>query len=211
MPQDTSWPTRQNPRLPEYDYAQQGGYFVTICTHERCCTLASVADGQVRLTRQGEIAADCWNGMPKHYPFVQLDAFVIMPNHVHGVLFFNGDLETAGTGRARHASPLQTPDAMEGLERSGFPISASLSTVVGSFKSAVSRLASGLSVVSGAPVWQRGFYEHVIRAEEPLNRIRNYVLSNPARWASDPDNPQSDGRRNGDPWSEALAFSNEGS
>jgi REP element-mobilizing transposase RayT len=106
-----------------------------------------------------------------------------MPNHMHGILFLHGERPSAGTVGATHASPLRAPVRPSG------PAAASLSAIVGAFKAASTRLINRQRGSAGAPVWQRGFYEHVIRNEADLHRIRRYIEENPLRWAEDEENP----------------------
>ena len=96
---------RKLTRLSGYDYSQPGAYFVTVCTRERQCILGSVADGDVQWSQSGTIVWECWNELPGHYPHVELDAFIIMPNHVHGILAAN-QCVAATTGNSRLAKEL---------------------------------------------------------------------------------------------------------
>jgi REP element-mobilizing transposase RayT len=164
---------RQSIRLLRYDYTQAGAYFVTICTHNRECLFGEVnAQGEMMINDLGRLVERCWNNIPSHFPNIALDTFVVMPNHVHGIIVIN-------TG-ATHASPLQ--------RRSG-PLQHSIGAMVGSFKSAATRHINQHRQISCTPVWQRNYYEHIIRNEESLNRIRQYIIDNPARWAFDDENP----------------------
>jgi putative transposase len=163
-------------RLKDYDYAQAGAYFVTIVTRDRACLFGDVVDADMRLNRYGEIARTDWQAIPKHFPDVALDIFLVMPNHVHGIISINGG--------ARHAVPLPSP-----FERFGKPVSGSIPTIVRSFKSIVTKDINELRHTPGASIWQRNYFEHVIRDEESLNRIRQYILDNPARWEFDRENP----------------------
>lgn len=145
-------------------------YFVTICTHEKKCLLGRVAGSRVEPSRLGQVAAECWLRIPEHFPRVQLDAFVVMPNHLHGVLVLHRDWKTM---RAQHAAPLR---------RAGVPAvkvaPASLAAIVRSFKSAVTRRARQQPGFAG-PIWQRNYYEHIIRNGEDLCEIRRYIWENP--------------------------------
>jgi putative transposase len=138
-------------RLRGHDY-REGAYFVTACTHRRRLLFTDR-----RLT---DAVESCWNAIPEHFA-ARLDVFVVMPNHVHGVLW----LERAG-----HARPLQV--------------------VVGSFKSAATRAVNLLRGTPGERVWQRGYYERVVRDESELEALREYVVGNPAAWEADPENPR---------------------
>ena len=180
-------------RLRGYDYAMPGAYFVTICTWDRLCLFGEIADDAVRLSAAGEIAAACWCEIPTHFPDVELDASVMMPNHVHGIINIVG---------ATHASPLpvrQTPHGSHLPSRGPRPYS--VGAVVGSFKSATTRRVRGIMNAVQAvhalpisskcrqPIWQRNYYEHIVRDEATLTRLRQYIADNPARWAQDDENP----------------------
>ena len=127
----------------------------------------------MRLNDVGEVARSMWEEIPAHFAQVETDAWVVMPNHVHGVLVI------ASVG-ATHASPLQRPAG---------PRKRSVGAIVGSYKSAVSRRVNAMYRTPGASLWQRNYYEHVIRDEAALGRIRQYIADNPARWSEDPENP----------------------
>jgi REP element-mobilizing transposase RayT len=168
-------------RLPEYDYAGPGAYFVTICTHERRVLFGAMVDREMRLSPPGEIVLDCWNAIPDHFAHVALDAFVVMPNHVHGILLFR---DHQRRGMACHA-PTTTVK-----RRFSKPPAGALSAVLGSFKSASTRGINRLRGIPGAPIWQRNYHEHVIRNETDLDAIRQYVVDNPLRWHLDEENPE---------------------
>ncbi len=182
MPYDHERHHRRSIRLRGYDYRQEGAYFVTIVTQDRACPFGQVVNRDMGLNEHGEIAMECWQNIPAHFPNVELDEFIIMPNHVHGILVItNNDATDVG---ATHASPL--PKSPHG------PQSASVGAVVGSYKSAVTKRFNARRHTPGAAVWQRNYYEHIIRDDESLGRIRQYILDNPARWATDRENPHVD-------------------
>jgi putative transposase len=158
---------RKSIRLRNYDYTQAGAYFVTVCTHDAVCMLGAVVDGKVVLSNAGRIVERCWDNLPYHYPHVQLDAFVIMPNHVHGIIIL---MDYVGAG----LKPAPT-----GLRRHGVP------EIVRAFKTFSSRSINQLRHTPGTPVWQRNYYEHVVHNEDDLREIRRYIDDNPARWAED--------------------------
>ena len=172
---------RRSIRLQGYDYTQPGAYFVTICTHNRAALFGRVVDGDTVLNECGRIVWECWREIPDHFPHVALDAFVAMPNHVHGIIWIVDDVG------ATHASPLPD-DGPRG------PTSGSLGAVVGSFKSAVTRRINARRGTPGAPVWQRNYYEHIIRNEGALHAIRRYIIENPVRWRLDRYNPHATGQ-----------------
>jgi len=167
---------RRSIRLHGYDYTQVGAYFVTVVTKNRACLFGEVVDGGVRLSSFGEITCACWRAIPEHFSNVMPDEFVVMPNHLHGIIFINVG--------ARHAVPLP------GLsKRFGKPLAGSLPIIVGSFKAAVTKQINQLRLNTGAPVWQRNYYEHIVRSENELIRIREYIANNPLQWEIDWENP----------------------
>lgn len=169
-------PNRRSIRLKGYDYSQAGAYFVTICTQDRVYLFGEVVDGEMRLNEWGEIVRQCWFDIPAHFPKAALDEFVVMPNHIHGIIV----LVDSPVG-ATHASPL--PTQPRGPQRQ------SIASIVGSYKSAVAKRINQQRGTPGAPVWQRNYYEHIIRNDESLNRIRQYIAENPLRWEVDRENP----------------------
>jgi len=171
---------RRSIRLPEYDYAQPGAYFVTIVTHGREPLFGGVVDGRVVLSKWREIIEKEWQRTAVLRPYVCLDAFVVMPNHVHAILWIVNDADIAPAGAQRRCAPTTTRVNVE---------PASLGAIVRSFKSVCARRINALRGTPGAPVWQRNYWERVIRDERECNRIRAYVESNPARWETDPENP----------------------
>ena len=176
---------RRSIRLKNYDYAQAGAYFVTIVTHGRKCLFGEVGGGLMRLNDAGRMVWEVWDSFPNHYPDVQCDTFTIMPNHFHGVVVLVG----AGP-RARPGSNGQP----QGVAPTRNAAKMSLSDVVHRFKTLTTRrYIEGVKRFSWASfatrLWQRNYFEHVIRNDESLNRIRQYILDNPARWEFDRENP----------------------
>jgi REP element-mobilizing transposase RayT len=182
---------RRSIRLRGYDYSREGAYFVTICAQEHLCLFGEVVDGEMRLNDAGRIAKQCWLAIPDHFPHAQLDAFVVMPNHVHGIIVIVGARHHMDVG-ARHAVPLQ--------EQFGRPVPGSIPTIIRSVKSATTKRINEIRNAPGTLIWQRNYYEHIIRDEESLNRIREYILSNPLRWHLDRENPERLGDDEFDKW-----------
>ena len=183
---------RRSIRLKGYDYTRAGAYFVTICTKDRACLFGDVSDGVMRLNQMGQIVWQCWLAIPDHFPHVLLDEFVVMPNHVHGIIVIMathivGARHAVG---ATHASPLQNDDTPT---RPRGPQRQSVASIVGSFKSAATKRINEQRGTPGAPVWQRNYYEHIIRDDESLNRIRQYIAENPLHWYLDRENPNAIG------------------
>ena len=158
---------RRSIRLQNYDYAQAGAYFVTICTQHRACVLGDVVDGQMQLSELGQIAAEGWQWLAQQYDEVQLDEWVIMPNHLHGILVLSDD---DGRGGSR---------AAQGLPRKP------LGQLVGAFKTVTTKRINALCSTPAALFWQRNYHEHVIRNELDLMRLREYVTNNPMQWVLD--------------------------
>ncbi len=171
---------RRSIRLLGFDYRQPGVYFITVCTRDRSCLLGNVVEGRMRLSEAGRLAQDVWDGLPSHYPHVRMDAFIIMPNHVHGIVFLVG----AGLNVRAGLKPAPT-----GANMGADTVRHGLPEVVRAFKTFSARRMNALLGAVGGPFWQRNYYEHVIRNEAALNRIRQYIVDNPARWHEDPENP----------------------
>lgn len=174
---------RRSIRLKGYDYTQPGAYFVTICTHERTCLFGEVVDGVMVLNAWGEIVREEWFRTARLRPYVVLheDEFVVMPNHVHGIIWI---VDAVGANRrfaptTRVAPTRGTPTPPAG------PDAGSLGAIIGQFKSAVTKHINAHRGTPGAPVWQRNYYEHIIRNEQALNAIRRYIAENPLRWHLD--------------------------
>ncbi len=168
-------PQRRSPRLKDYDYTQSGAYFVTLCTHQRHHHFGHIThDGMMVLSSEGQIAYDYWLTIPDHFPTVELDAFVVMPNHVHGILV----LADRHGGVGGHSSAVSLREAF------ARPVHGSLSTIMRSYKSIVTRTIHATTGGNDI-IWQGRFHDHIIRNEVDLNAIRQYILTNPARWPQD--------------------------
>ncbi|MBK9924982.1 MAG: transposase [Anaerolineales bacterium] len=165
---------RRSIRLKGFDYAQSGGYFITIVTYHRDLLFGEVVNKEMRLNEFGKIADECWRAIPEHFPNVELGAFVIMPKHVHGIVVINND----GRGTIYRA-PTQ--------EQFQKPVKGSIPTIIRTFKSAVTRLIGREHNATG--IWQKNYYEHIIRNHEDWDRIHQYIKSNPSMWAEDEENP----------------------
>ena len=150
-------PRRKSMRLHDFNYATPSAYYVTICVEDRQCIFGTISEGAVVPSDRGTIAIECWREIPHKYPAIALDAYVVMPNHVHGVLLF--------------------PDAGQALPNLG--------QVVNWYKALVCKSVRRMSSSSRAVIWQRNYYDHVVRDEQDLDRIRQYILYNPGRWEED--------------------------
>jgi REP-associated tyrosine transposase len=163
-------PQRRSLRLRDYDYASDGAYFITICTHLRSCLFGSVVDGEMDLNAAGQSIHDAWDELA-NLPGVELDLMVVMPNHLHGIVVLPGtDGDRQGSSRVTLSSVVQrfksetTVRYIRGVKQDGWP-----------------RFSKTL--------WQRNYYEHVIRDDDDLIRIQEYILTNPLSWYLDRENP----------------------
>lgn len=162
-------------RLPDYDYSQSGGYYVTICTHQKAQFLSHIVDGAIKLSDVGQVVLNIWLGLPNHYYHLQLGDFVIMPNHIHAILILIDDeIALADTVGADLSSAPTKP-----LKRHN------ISEMIRAFKSYSTLGAKELLEVDTIKLWQRGFYDHIIRNEDDHLRIRQYIHDNPLKWESD--------------------------
>jgi putative transposase len=164
---------RRSLRLSGYDYSQVGAYFITIGVKCRQCLLGSILNNQTQLNPYGKIAEYSWNWLSQAYQYVELDEWVIMPNHFHGIIIIlencRGGSRTAPTGESKRKP---------------------LGRLIGVFKTISTKQINFIRKTRGVPFWQRNFYEHVIRDDHSLNRIREYIVTNPLRWHMDRENPQ---------------------
>lgn len=167
---------RRSIRIPEYDYSQEGMYYVTICTWNRECIFGKVENSGMKLSPIGEIIYHEWYNIPNHFKNIELDTFIIMPNHLHGIIIVGASLVGA----------LDNPITQN--TRAGTSPAPTLGAIIGSFKSlCVYRCRNKRVDIS--KLWQRNYFEHIIRNEDELNRIREYIIYNPSRWMEDEDNP----------------------
>ena len=181
---------RRSIRLKGYDYSLAGAYFVTISTQDRVCVFGDVVAGVMRLNEAGQMVSTMWDALPSWFPGVGLDAFVVMPNHIHGIMVFATRVSVgAPLVGAQDVTPNRTTD-----NRATTRVAPTLGDVVGAYKSRVTVEYTRGVKTKGWPafrrrLWQRNFYEHIIRNEASLSRIRQYILDNPARWTFDRENP----------------------
>jgi putative transposase len=166
-------------RLPDRDYRQPGAYFITICTKQRAPTFGAVVSGTVHLSPEGEIAQGLWLAIPRHFPNARLDTFVVMPDHVHGIIVINerADVDTVDVDTVDVDSA--DPDNV-GAQHAA-PLRGSLGAIVRAFKSAATKRINEIRGTPGKPVWQRNYYDRIVRDDRELHRVRRYILSNPNR------------------------------
>jgi putative transposase len=173
---------RRSIRLKEYDYSQSGAYFVTICAHDRRCIFGKIADGQMALNDAGRMIDAEWQKLKTRFPLVRLDEYVIMPNHFHVIITLNPKIVGAGS-----SCPDETPEMACNSGREDR--APTLGDVVGYFKYQTTRQINAARDVDIQKIWQRNYYERVIRNEDELNEIRQYIMDNPAKWDTDEENP----------------------
>ncbi len=185
---------RRTIRLINYDYRQNGAYFVTVCSWNKECLFGDIVDGKMRLNEFGQIVEKEWLHTPIVRPYVELDEFVIMPNHFHGIIVLSDNVGATRRvaqkranghlpGRGRFTeSPLQ--------ERIAGAPSGSIGAIIGQFKSIITKCVNQIRNTPGAPVWQRNYYEHIIRNENELSEISEYIFNNPLKWELDNENPE---------------------
>ena len=166
-------------RLQNWDYSNNGLYFVTICSANRELYFGDIVNGEMQLSEIGRMANKFWKKIPNHFPFVELDEFVIMPNHVHGIITIN----KSASVETRHALSLPTePNETIGQLRFQNQGKGSLSAIIGSYKSVLTKNARKIHADFA---WQSRFHDHIIRNDESLQRIRDYIINNALRWRED--------------------------
>ncbi len=181
MPFDPYRHHRKSIRLRRYDYRQAGVYFITICTYERQCLFGEIANGAMCSNVYGRIVSEEWGGLSVHFPNLTTDISVLMPNHFHGILTIETPEDATCLGTASRAPT----EAVAPQRQFGCPVSGSIPTVVGAFKAGVTRRINEERQTPGGVVWQRGFYDRIVRSETMLNAIRVYIINNPSNWTED--------------------------
>lgn len=168
----------ESARLRDWDYGSRGSYFVTICTRNRRCVFGRVVDGQMELSEIGKIASCELEDIPRHYDNVSVDEHVVMPNHVHAIIVIDGDHTFSLSPRAREVSSYRTTFS---------PAAGSLSAIIRSFKAGVTLRCRERGLAQF--VWQSRFHDHLLRGDEVIGAVREYIWNNPGNWAADKENP----------------------
>ena len=169
---------RRSIRLKDYDYSQPGAYFVTIATYRRVFLFGEIKEQTLFLNLFGKAVQLYWEHIPSHYANVLLDSFIIMPNHVHGIIIISDSIPNAGAG----LKPALTKPASTKRY--------ALSEIVRAFKTFSAKQINKIQGTPGIPAWQRNYYEHIVRNEEELHSIREYIENNVIAWKSDNENPE---------------------
>ncbi|GBC96100.1 hypothetical protein HRbin16_01901 [bacterium HR16] len=187
---------RHSIRLPGYDYTQAGAYFVTLVTHQRECLFGEIVDGEMLLNEIGRIVRDEWfrSAEIRREIVLDPDEFVVMPNHIHGIVWIcdiEDDVGADGVGAdgvGAHGVGAHGVGAHGRAPLPGQRLPRSLSSFIAGFKSAVTKRINEYRGTPGVPVWQRNYFEHIIRDDGELERIRRYIMNNPALWKEDREN-----------------------
>jgi putative transposase len=184
--------SRRSIRLGGYDYSYPGAYFVTVCAAQRGLLFGWISDSRVVENANASIVRDCWLDLPNHYPHISLDAFVVMPDHIHGIIVL---LDSFGVGDVRKDDARAGFKGRAGLKPAptdGDPfvdagVRHGLPEIVRALKTYSARRINATRGTPGASVWQRGYYERIVRDERELNLTRKYIASNPRNWRTDRD------------------------
>ncbi len=188
---------RRSIRLKGYDYSSPGAYFITICTHQRECLFGNIVDSEMQLNPFGQIVQGHRSKLSRHHPHLHLDEFVVMPNHIHGILILSNEngfnqSDIVGAGLADTASvssdhlpPKPAPTHDELIPKSIPTKRVGIPDIIRGFKTFSARRINQKRQVKGLPVWQRNYYEHIIRNEASLQQIQHYIQTNPTTWQQD--------------------------
>jgi REP element-mobilizing transposase RayT len=179
MPHNEKNNRRCSLRLPDYDYTQPGAYFVTICTYEKKSLFGKVVNGEMILNEVGQVAHQEWLRLNIRFRHMDFSTFVVMPNHVHGIIYISADMNHKGLGDpAPFAGPLCSNSKFQVLP-------GSLGAVVRAYKASVTWRIRAIGLTNQAHIWQRNYYEHVIRNEQDFQTICDYIETNPQKWQQD--------------------------
>lgn len=182
---------RHSIRLKDYDYSQAGAYFVTLRSWQRECLFGEIVNGEMVLNDLGRIVVDEWEKTAQKRSNVDLDVFSVMPNHFHAIFLINDNVgaHCMHPETVANATMLETNDNRAHV---GAPLrrqSGSIGSIFAGFKSATTKRINALRNNPGCPVWQRNYYERIIRNEDELSRAREYIVNNPMKWELDKENP----------------------
>ncbi len=188
---------RRSIRLQGYDYSQNGAYFITLCAKDRKPIFGKIVNGEMQLSPFGVIVRDEWLKTSEMRKNIEMDEFIVMPNHFHGIIVIDDgigrdarhrvqDLDLKGTGTVHRAPTEKAPTR----EQFGKPTSNTIPTIIRGFKAAVTKQINTIQINAGKynlpeRIWQKNYYEHVIRNEVSLNKIREYIMHNPLNWKED--------------------------
>ena len=171
---------RRSIRLKGYDYSQAGAYYVTICVQGRKCLFGDIVVGQMQLNDAGRICISVWNDLPQHYQNMALGKYVVMPNHFHGIVILNGMLNGTPVGAGLSVGAGSSVGA--GLKPAP---THGLSEIIRAFKTFSARKINAQNKTPGVKLWQRNFYERIIRDNDEYQYIAEYIKNNPTNWKDD--------------------------
>lgn len=187
MTDNTERRNRHSLRLKEYDYAHPGAYFVTLLTHNRGWPLGEIAESGITFSPSGKIVKETWDKIPRRFPNIYLDAFVVMPNHVHGIIIITD--EGGGAGGCKgliNQTPTTQPQTTTPFDGNWIMMKNDvlvLGKIIRHFKAKTTKMIHDEGITAFR--WQRNYYEHVVRSENELSRIRGYIVNNPVNWTTD--------------------------
>ncbi|MCX6149524.1 MAG: hypothetical protein NTX22_03250 [Ignavibacteriales bacterium] len=169
------FPNRKSIRLKEYDYSREGWYYVTICAKNKNCLFGEIVNEEMKLNEKGRIIENCWERIPDHFGFVEVDYFVVMPNHLHGIIIIN---EQSSHRRGEVTSPLRWKHRI------------TLGKIIAYYKYQTTKIINQRDEKIGEKIWQRNYYEHIIRNENDLFHIRQYIENNILKCSLDKHYPE---------------------
>jgi len=172
---------RRSIRLRGHDYAQDGFYFVTICCHQRQPLFGEITESKMILNAAGEIVNTVWRELPNHYPGITLGEYVVMSNHFHGIIHIVGAQFIAPEFSTTHQGVIK----QGALKQGAINRAPTVGNIIRAFKARCTYAINTINESAGAPIWQRNYYEHVIRNEESYLKIAEYIQTNPLRWQDD--------------------------
>ncbi|MGB9882897.1 MAG: transposase [Microgenomates group bacterium] len=173
-------------RLKNWDYSSSGFYFVTICTYQKQCFLGEIINGKMKLSKIGEIVYQEWINTKQIRKNIDLDEFIIMPNHLHGIIVIKNKLNVKIN---KYQFNVETSRRDVSTIKNIFKLKPnSLGSIIGQFKSKTTKKIHNLGYLNFH--WQSRFWDHIIRNEKSLNEIRQYIKNNPLKWAEDEENPK---------------------
>ena len=174
---NNKYPRRRSIRLEGFDYSQPGAYFITAVTLNRACMFETIFVDQVNLNPIGRLVESEWQRLEQRFSHIQLGSWIVMPNHIHGIIhLIQSEIVQ---------QPFENADLLKPLEQFGSPIPGYIPTIIRSFKSSVTQQHQNLYRDYSTKIWQRNYYDHIIRGESDLENIHDYILDNPRKWTED--------------------------
>ena len=189
MKNPEKFPIRKSIRLMDFDYSRPGAYFVTICTLDKTCWFSKITDGEMILNSAGRIIEKIWAELAAHFLFIDLDYHIVMPNHLHGIIFINPQdtgLINAGLINPGLINQTPTENSNKWIQMKNPTIT--LGKIIRYFKSKTSKILHGKGLENFQ--WQRLYCDHIIRNNRSLDNIRYYIINNPLKWEIDKENPR---------------------